>query len=62
MTITLGWWLLPVAVSVCGGLITLCVALTEQQGGFAQGLGCLISGAAALIVSLAAWCLYFALN
>lgn len=63
LTITLGWWLIPAAITAAAfGKAALYVAKREPRGDYDFGLDILLVWGAALIVSLVAWVTYLGLR
>lgn len=63
ITISLGWWLIPAAITALAfAKASLYVAKRKPGGDYDFGVDILFMGAAALIVSMAAWLAYFGLK
>lgn len=61
MTITLGWWAVPLAITTIAFLASF-MADAGGRGGYLSGLDTLIFNALALIVSLIAWLIWAVLT
>jgi hypothetical protein len=61
MTITLGWWAIPLAITIIAFLASF-MADTRSSSGYLSGIDTLIFNALALIVSLIAWLIWSVLT
>lgn len=61
MSITIGWWGIPLAITIISFVWAELKVRNEPRGGgydFGRGITALMSGGAAVVVSLVAWLIY----
>lgn len=64
MSITVGWWALPTVATVVVWAFAICWPIEPQRGdyGFGYAIDVMLRGGGAIIVTLLAWLIYFALR
>jgi len=61
ITLTLGWWILPSAITIAAFFAAWCV-IDPNQRELTRGLDAVLFGGLALIVSLIAWLVWSVLK